>query len=342
MTQIFLLPLLISCAFAFLITPLVISLAWKFGLVDDPKKHKHPKVIHKNPTPRGGGLAIWAAIVLASLLFLPKDIHLISILLGITILVIMGLVDDKYDLSPYPRLVVQVFASLLPISAGITTSFITNPLGSGVIASPSILISVGFTLLWYLVLINFLNMGAKGVPGQLSGVATIAALTIAILSLRFSADITEWPVIILAAITAGAFLGHLPWNIFPQKIMPSFSGSNIAGFMLATLSIISTTKIGTLMLVLAVPLIDTGYTIARRVASGKPPFWGDRGHLHHKLLDMGFSQTQVAVMYWGVTALLGILALHLNAASKLYTIIGVTIFTGGLLLWLTYKHKQKL
>ena len=186
---------------------------------------------------------------------------------------------------------------------------------------------------------NILNMGAKGVDGQLSGTVAVAAIVIGILSLKFSADIAQWPVIILASITAGSFLGFLPWHIYPQKIMPSFSGSNLAGFMLAILSILSTTKVGTLAVVLGVPIIDTGYTIIRRIASGKSPVWGDRGHLHHKLLDNGWSKRQVALFYWVVTAVLGVFSLSLNASLKLYTIIGVAFLVGGLLLWLTYRSK---
>jgi UDP-GlcNAc:undecaprenyl-phosphate GlcNAc-1-phosphate transferase len=182
------------------------------------------------------------------------------------------------------------------------------------------------------------NMGAKGVDGQLSGVTLISALTIAFLSLRFSADITQWPVIILAAITTGAYLGFLPWHIYPQKIMPGYGGSILAGYLLGVLSILSTTKVGTLIVVLGVPLIDTGYVIIRRVLSGKSPVWGDRGHLHHRLLDAGLTKSQVAMLYWAITAFLGFLALNLNTPSKLYTMIGVGVLVGGMILWLSHRR----
>ncbi|OGM09555.1 hypothetical protein A2159_00200 [Candidatus Woesebacteria bacterium RBG_13_34_9] len=186
---------------------------------------------------------------------------------------------------------------------------------------------------------NFVNIGASGIDGQLSGTTVIASFVIALLSLRYSADITQWPVTILASITCGAYLGFLPWHVYPQKIMPGFGGSTMAGFMLAVLSILSTTKVGTLMVVLAVPLLDTGFTIIRRISSGKSPFWGDRGHLHHKLLDMGWSKRSVALFYWFTSAFLGLLALNLSATNKLYTIIGVGIFISGL--FLIYRQKQK-
>ena len=117
------------------------------------------------------------------------------------------------------------------------------------------------------------------------------------------------------------------------------AGSTFAGYMLAVLAILSTAKVGTLLVALGVPIIDTGYTVIRRILSGKSPVWGDRGHLHHKLLDAGMTKRQVAFFYWTVTAGLGITALNLNAAYKFYTIVGVTIFVGGLILWLTYRPK---
>lgn len=350
--QLAILPGLASLVIAYLTTPLIIKFAGKFGIIDDPRKAKHPKVIHTYPVPRGGGLAIFAAILITSFLFLPLDKHLKGILAGAIVLAIMGILDDKYDLNPYLRLLIGFFAAGLPIIAGIGIAFISNPF-NGIIdlSHPQIsfellgeirsiwIISDIFALFWIVFMMNMLNMGAKGVDGQLPGVSAIAAITIAALSLKFSADITQWPVIILATITAGAFLGFLPWNFFPQKIMPGYGGSTLAGYMLAILSILSTAKVGTLMIVLGIPLVDTGYTIVRRMLARKSPFWGDRKHLHHKLLDAGLSKKQVVLLYWFVTALLGILALYLKTFSKLYTISGIIILVGGLLLWLTYRPK---
>jgi len=323
---------------SFVVTFFVIKLMWKLDIVDDPKKHKHPKVIHKYPVPRGGGLAIFIAVIIASTLFLPIDKHLLGILSGALLITVVGLLDDKYNLNPYLRLMMQFLGASLPILAGVGVDFITNPAG-GILSFSSVQADV-FALLWLVMLMNFVNMGAKGVDGQLTGVAVMASLAIAALSLKFSADITEWPVIILAAITAGAFLGFLPWHIYPQKIMPSFSGSNLAGYLLGVLSILTTTKIGTLALVLSVPLIDTGYTIIRRVLSGKSPVWGDRGHLHHRLLDSGWSKARVAQFYWLITAVFGIIALSLNTQTKLYTMVGSMFLVGGLILWLTHRNES--
>lgn len=350
----FLLPFITALLISFFVTPLIIKLAKKFDLIDDPKKNIHPKVIHTYPVPRGGGLAVFISTTVAVLFFLPIDAHVIAILAGALILTVMGILDDKYNVNPYVRIVVQFFSVSLPIISGIGIAFISNPLGNGLInlTNPSFtiqlfgegrnvwLISDLFAMFWIVMLMNFLNMGAKGVDGQLPGVVVVAALVISALSLKFTADITEWPVIILSLILAGSYLGFLPYNTYPQKIMPSFSGSNLAGYYLGILSILSTTKVGTLLIVLGIPLIDTGYTIVRRIISGKSPVWGDRGHLHHKLLDLGLSKKQVSVFYWISTAILGTASLFLNSTYKLYTVCGIAILLGGFFIWLTHRSRS--
>lgn len=352
--SLFFLPAAAAALVSFIITPVVIKFAKKLGIIDYPGKSKHPKVIHTYPTPRGGGIPIFAALTASSLLFLPFDKQLTGILMGAAILTLMGFLDDKYDLNPYLRLVLGFVAAAAPIAAGIGIAFISNPLG-GIfdLSQPQISFSLFgsthtiwvlsdlFALFWINFLMQIVNMGAKGVDGQLSGVVVISALTIALLSLKFSADITQWPVIILAAITAGAYLGFLPWHVFPQKIMPGYGGSTLAGYLLAVLSILATTKVGILMVVLGIPLIDTGYTVIRRILSGKSPVWGDAGHLHHRLLGAGMSKSQVAFFYWAITAILGILALNLNTTTKVYTMIGVATLLGGLILWLTFLSRTK-
>lgn len=352
--NLFLFPILSASVVSFLITFVVIRFAKKLKIVDYPTKTKHPKVIHTYPVPRGGGIPIFIALFVSSLLFLPIDKQMTGILIGAAILTVMGFLDDKYNLNPYLRLVLGFIAVSAPILSGIGIAFVSNPFGGIIdLSHPQIAFSLfGFThniwlvsdlfaIIWVTFLMNVVNMGAKGVDGQLSGVTIIAALAIAFLSLKFSADITQWPVIILAAITAGSYLGFLPWHIFPQKIMPGYGGGTLAGYLLGVLSILSTTKVGVLMVVLGVPLIDTGYTIIRRVINGRSPVWGDAGHLHHRLLQLGLTKSQVALFYWAVTAILGILALNLNTGAKIYTMIGIAFLLGGLILWLTYRPKNK-
>lgn len=370
--DLFLLPFLTAAAVCYLSVPIIIKFAGKLGIIDDPKTHKHPSVIHKYPTPRGGGIPLFAGIAVAATIFLPLDKHLVGILLGGLILAILGILDDRYNLNPYKRLVVQFMVAGLPIAAGVGIAYIRIPalaefinntpwLHEIIITDPKTgmidlsgpkfffdffgehsiwILSDIFALIWIVTLMNFVNIGASGIDGQLSGTVVVAATTIAALSLKYSADITEWPAIILAAITAGTFFGFLPWHSYPQKIMPGFGGSTLAGFMLGVLSILTTAKVGTLMLVLSIPLIDTGYVVIRRIVQGKAPLWGDRGHLHHKLLDIGLNKKQIALVYWAATAFLGIIALNLNTQSKLYTIIGVAIALGGLILLLTKRIKK--
>lgn len=345
-------PAAIAAAMTFILSFLVIKFAKKLKIVDDPKGKTHPKVIHAYPTPRGGGIAIFGGIFVSLLLFLPVDKHLVGILAGGLLLAVVGFLDDRFDLNPYLRLILGFLAAGLPIAAGIGISFVSNPFGGGTIdlSLPRIyfdllgegrsiwVLSDLFALFWIVFMMNMLNMGAKGVDGQLPGVVVIAAGTIAALSLKFSADVTQWPVIILAMAVAGAYLGFLPWNFYPQKIMPGYGGSILAGYFLAILSILATTKVGALMVVLAVPLIDTGYTIVRRVITGKSPVWGDTGHLHHRLLRLGWGKRRVALFYWGITLSLGVLALNLNTHLKFYTMVGISLALGGIILWLTRKR----
>ncbi len=331
-----------------LATPLVIKLAWTLGIVDDPTKNKQAKVIHTYPVPRGGGLAIFLSVAVASLLFLPIDKHLIGILLGSMLCVGVGLVDDKWNLNPYLRLMLNIVSALVVVGAGIGIAFLSNPFG-GIIhldqprisffvwgASHSVwVLSDIFAVLWIVFLMNIVNW-SSGIDGQLSGVVPIAAIVIGLLSLKFGGDATQWPIVVLAMILAGAFLGFLPFHFFPQKIMPGYGGTTLAGFLLAVLSILSNAKVGTLVMVLGIPIFDGLFAIARRVALGKSPVWGDRGHLHHRLLDLGWGKRKVVIFYWGVTLVLGILALHLNSQQKVYTMLMIGVAIGGFFLWINY------
>lgn len=342
-------PLLVAFLVSATITPIVILVYKRLNWVEDPKKTRRPKDTHTHPVPRGGGIPIMASLIIASLLFLPADRHLLAILAGITLLGIIGVIDDRINLNPYLRLITCFMAAGLVIFAGIGISYITNPLGGiihldqpriyfnflGETRSIWVLADI-FAFVWIVFLTNIVNW-QKGFDGQLPGIVVIAALTVAILSLRFSADVTQWPVTILAAVTAGAYLGFLPFNFFPQKIMPGYGGGSLAGFMLAVLTILSTTKVGTAVVVLGIPLIDAFYSIVRRISQGKSPVWGDRGHLHHKILDeWHWGKRRAAIFYWLITAVLGVSALSLSGIQKFYTIAMLAVIIGGLLLWFKF------
>lgn len=335
-----------SFAISFLATPLVIKIYRRFGWLDNPKGKKHPKIVHKYPVPRGGGLPIFFAITLTAGFFLGLDKHLIAIIAGLFILAVTGFLDDIFNLNPYLRLFLGFLACCCVVGGGIGIPFITNPFGGGVIPlnSPQIpifilgktrhiwLLADIFAVFWILACMNFINW-SKGVDGQLPGIAAIAAIVIGLASLKFSADITQWPVIVLAFITAGAYLGFLPFNLYPQKIMPGYGGGSIAGFMLAVLSILATTKVGIVIMVLGIPFADALFVITRRIISGRSPVWGDAGHLHHRLLRLGWSKKKIAIFYWITTLFLGLLALSLSSRFKLYTIIIILFLLGGFFLW---------
>lgn len=341
-------PFLASALVSFVTTPLVILLMKKWRILDDPAKHKQAKVVHTYPVPRGGGIPIFLGL-LTSLFFLPLDKHLRGILVGALVALIIGFLDDKFEekIHPITRLLSNFLAAAIVVGAGIGIAFINNPFG-GIIRLDLPKFCFNFfgphciwlladilAIFWIAWTMNFVGWSG-GVEGQLPGVVVIAALTIAGLSLKFSADITEWPVIVLAMVTGGAYLGFLFWNFYPQKIMPGYGGKTMAGFLLAVLSILSTAKIATLMLVLAIPLIDALYLVVKRILSGRAPFWGGREHLHHRLLALGWGKRRIALFYWLITAALGILALNLNSEAKFYTMFMLIILFLAGILWLNY------
>jgi len=339
-------PTLTSTVVSFLVTLIVILIYRRLCWLEKPKREKDT---HNYPVPRGGGIPILLSTLIASIIFLPQDKHWLGIFSGIIILGITGIIDDRLDLNPYLRLIICFLAAGMVVFSGIGIAFITNPLG-GIIKLdyPKIyfyllgeqrsiwILSDIFAFIWIVFMTNIVNW-AKGFDGQLPGIVIIASLTIGILALRFSADITQWPVAILASITAGAYLGFLPFNFYPQKIMPGYGGGSLAGFILAILAILSTTKVGTAIVVLGIPFIDACYSIFRRIITGRSPVWGDRGHLHHKILDeWKWGKRKTAVFYWLLTALMGILALNLSSLYKFYTMIMLTIIIGGLFLWFNF------
>ncbi|MDO8429509.1 MAG: MraY family glycosyltransferase, partial [Candidatus Daviesbacteria bacterium] len=305
---------------AFLITiiavPATIKLATKFGLVDDPKLRPHPAHVHKTIIPRAGGLPIYLGIILAAAIFLPIEKHLIGIFLGITILLSLGLADDKLTtFNPYLRLFLLFLAAFCAVGSGIGVAFITNPLShfnlpgllsTNIIRLDQIIIPFNFlgdhsivliadifAFFWIVTLTQVINW-SKGVDGQMPGITLVAAITLGLFSLKLvsQGDSNQLGVATLSFITAGSALAFLIFNWYPAKILPGFSGSTILAFMLATLSILSGAKLATALLVLAIPSIDFIYTFLRRVLQGKSPVWGDRGHLHHKLLDLGWTPVQ--------------------------------------------------
>jgi UDP-GlcNAc:undecaprenyl-phosphate/decaprenyl-phosphate GlcNAc-1-phosphate transferase len=162
------------------------------------------------------------------------------------------------------------------------------------------------------------------------------------MSLKFSAhDLTQNTVATLAFITAGSFLGFLPWNFYPQKIMPGYSGKTLAGFLIATIAILSGGKVGSALIILSIPMLDAIYILIKRILLKKSPFKADRNHLHHKLLDLGWSKRKIALFYWIISTILGLVALLFTSQQKLFIFILMAIFLGGIFIWFSTNFLVK-
>jgi len=338
-------PFLLAFLISIIVTPITIFLFSKFGWIIDPKKTPHPAHVHKIPVPKGGGLAVFLAVFLTLGFLLKFDKHLISIGLASLLILITGLIDDIKGLNPYLRLLINFLAVAIIVSSGIGIAYVSNPFG-GIIDLSQLrfgfdflgkhhevwILADLFALLWIPVLMNAINW-SSGVDGQISGVVTIAAIALGMISLSFSADITQWPAATLAFALAGAFAGLTIFHFYPQKIMPGYSATSLAGLLLGVISILATAKVGTVLVVLGVPLIDFIYLIVKRIMSGKSPVWGDKSHLHHKLLEIGWGKRRIALFYWFITALLGLAAVRFEARSKLMIMIGLVILMLVFALW---------
>jgi len=340
-------PLIIALLITTAITPISIVLIKKMGLLDDPKTHKHPGIIHKKIIPRGGGIPLFLGIAIAGMFFLPLSKIVVALFTAGLIALAIGIIDDKYDISPYIRFVGNIVVALIVVTSGITIPFITNPFGGILLLSSfSLPINLGIinfpitasdiiAMLWMIWVMNMLNW-SKGVDGQMPGIIAISAITIGLLSLRFSdADATSRISLNLSFIIAGASLGFLIFNFHPAKIFPGYGATSVY-LLLSAASIFSGAKLATAILVMGVPMIDGLVTIARRIMSGQSPFWHDKKHLHHILLSFGLSQRQIALFYWVISAILGALALVLSSKAKLFAIIMLLIVVGGSL---TFLHR---
>lgn len=334
----FFLPAAVSLFITLLFTPLTIIFAKKFNLVDNPLLRPHPAHIQKRTVPRAGGLSVFIGLLWAIIIFIPIEKTTTGILVGLSILLIVGLADDKFqNISPYLRLLCQIFAAAVIIISGVGISFITNPLGGILHLDAVNFLPQLLALIWIIWVMNMINW-SKGVDGQMPGVVTVAAIILGILSLKLNhmQDLSQANVAKLSFITAGSALGLLFFNWHPAKIFPGFSGSTILGFMIAVLAILSGAKLATAGLVLLIPATDFAYTFLRRILQGKSPVWGDRGHLHHKLLEQGFTHQQISLFYIAGSVILGVAALSLTSSGKLFaaSLVGASVL--GIILWLNF------
>lgn len=349
MTLTFLLPLITSFLVTAGIIPLIIPVIKKFGLIDDPRTHIHPKVIHTSVVPRGGGIPLFLGVFLTSLFFLPFSPSTIYLFLGCFLALVVGLIDDKLngvnkDLPPLVRLGANILCASIIVFGGTTITYITNPFGGIIHLDQPLFSLLPFTIgqlisiFWMIWVMNMMNW-SKGVD-QMPGIVAISAFVIGLLSLRFPAENVHLLDIPLSMIIAGTALGFLPYNLDPPKIFPGYSATTLYLF-LAAVSILSSSKLATTILVLGVPTVDAVFTIMRRLANKQSPLLGDRKHLYHLLLDLGYTKRQIALFYWLLSAILGIVALTLESKSKFFALVMVSVITLGGLFFLHSIKDEK-
>jgi len=317
--KLLLIPMVLAFLSTVIITPLVIKFAKKYNFMDDPFRHKHPGMLLKKPVPRAGGFAFLLGILIPGIFLLPiiTSQKIIGIIIGSIICVVVGLVDDKKDVSPYKRLLIQALSISIAVLSGIILIYISNPFGEA-IKLDSYKYVINFAgehkiyyfgalaaALWIGWTMNFMSW-ANGTDGVYAGLVTISAFVISILMLQtLDEDPGVGIFIKLAALTSGAGLGMAIFTWPPQKLLWGF-GATSAGLIIAALSILGSTKVATTLIVLMIPFLDGLFAIVRRLRRKQLPFWGDREHLHHKLLEgLGWSKQKVAVFYWSTTILLG-------------------------------------
>ena len=295
---------LIAFAIVVLLTPAVGGMARLLGVVDRPGGRR----LNKRPIPRLGGLAIFLGILVPSLAFLSLDGEMRGIVLGAAVACVVGAVDDFRGLDPLPKLAGQIAAASIPLAFGVWIDHFTFPFLGVVDLSPWV--GMPLTVVWIVAVMNMVNF-LDGMDGLAAGVCAIAGLTFAILALSLG----KVDAALLSAVVAGACIGFLRHNFFPARIFMGDSGALVLGFTLATVSIsgllktASTVVLFLPLLVLAVPIIDTSFVVAKRVKYRQPISSPDRSHLHHRFMNIGFSQRRAALTMWAWTACLGAAAL---------------------------------
>ena len=333
-----------AAAISYVLTPIVRRRAIRLGVVDRPNHRR----VNRRPVPRSGGLAIAAAFlaVATALVFLNLQFRwirmpplldagdLLALLAGAALAAVIGALDDLLDLRARWQLLGQLGLAFTAVWFGIGIGSVNNPFGGGLIRFDGI-VMVAITVLWIIGMINSVNF-IDGLDGLSSGIGLIAALTLGVISLTTQVAGGQPFVALLCFAFAGSLLGFLRWNFHPASIFPGTSGTMFIGYTLAVLSILGSAKVAVALLVLGIPIIDAFWIIVRRVFAGRSPFTPDRGHIHHRLLDLGLSHRQTVVLIYGICAGLGVLSLVLTGASQVYAFAGVFVGTGILLLLLAW------
>lgn len=308
-----------ALAVALALVPLTRWLAVRVGAIDYPNERS----LHTIPTPKLGGLGILGAALVAGFVWLPPDSESHAILYGAIAITYLGFLDDVFELPAAPKLLGQVAAVVIPVSAGVTVDNFTIPFfgrltpgtvdlltlpGGGVIHLGDVA-----TVLGIVAMINVINL-IDGVDGLAAGVAAISAATLATIALSLERTAAG----VLAALTAGAALGFLPWGFPPAKTFMGDTGSNLLGYLLGAVAVQGALKTNAVialflpLIILAVPILDTGFVVAKRLKYRRPIYKADRWHFHHRMADIGFSQRRTLLYLYGWTAVMAGLALALR------------------------------
>lgn len=325
--------IIFTLAVSFLITfvamPVVRTIACKIGAVDVPKDGRR---MHKRPIPRLGGMAMVYGFLVSILCFAEMTPQMWGMLAGATIIFILGVVDDVKALGAKLKFAVQIVAAVIVVLSGVSINFLSVPTfisSSGILELPKV-VAFFVSVLWILGITNAVNL-IDGLDGLAAGVSTIASLSMLIIAVM-SANAS---VAVISAALVGCCLGFLPFNLNPAKMFMGDCGATFLGFVLATMSIQGLFKgyaiisFAVPFLILGLPIFDTSFAILRRIMHRKPIMTADRGHLHHRLIDMGFSQKQTVAILYSISSLLGLCAIIMAASGtvKAVTIIfAVVIF----------------
>ena len=309
-----LIPFIATFFMALVLTPIVIKFAVKIGAMDVPKDERR---VHKVAMPLMGGLAMYIAVVVGMVLFLPKDRTFIGIFLGATLILISGIKDDIKGTTPKEKLVYQILAAGIAIWGGISIENITNPFVQGSAGFELSWISIPITIFWIVGITNTLNL-IDGLDGLAGGVAFISSFSFMLVAIKMGLGFIG----ILAALVAGACIGFLPYNFNPAKIFMGDTGSLFLGYMLAVISIEGALKsVATIamiipIIILGVPIFDTTFAIFRRILKGQSIMAADKSHLHHRLLEKGFSQKQTVLILYAISGVFGLFAVLVSKANS--------------------------
>lgn len=340
--------IMLAFAVGFLIsfasTPTVIALARKIKAIDIPKDSRR---VHKKPIPLIGGLAIFYGFLISVLCFAEIDRQIMGILVGAVIMVTVGVIDDMRDLNAKLKLLFQIIAAGIVIYFGVEIDYVANPFASwfGPQYIKLGMWSIPITMVWIIGVTNAINLidGLDGLAAGVSSIASVALLSMTLLSQNVNAAI-------VTAALAGAGFGFLPYNFNPAKIFMGDTGSTFLGYILACISIQGVMKtyavvsVAVPVLILGLPIFDTLFAIIRRILKRKPIMSPDRGHLHHRLLDMGFSQRQTVTILYTLTSILCLTAVVMalkDAWRGLLLVLAVIIILIVTFAVFEPKHEEK-